>query len=179
MVWKHKDGRTIQVGKAWDKHPYNWASSWSDADKKRLGLTWEDEKDMSFDNRFYLSKDVERKLEDEDAKDEDGNQLYELDGKTKIINYGLKTVWIRKTKVTTNNLLSKWDWQVVRKAEKDKAIDSNVATYRDAVRSACDKIEKSITDCKTLADFMKLFDAPMKDGVATGNPPIFDFPETI
>ena len=75
--------------------------------------------------------------------------------------------------------MSKWDWQIVRKAEKDKAIDSNVATYRDAVRNACDKIEKSITDCKTLADFMKLFDAPMKDGVATGNPPIFDFPETI
>ena len=126
-----------------------------------------------------MSKGIERKLDDEDAKDEKGKQIYEDDGKTKLINEGLKTIWIRQTKQTTNYLLSKWDWQIVRKAEKDKAIDSNVATYRDAVRSACDKIEKSITDCKTLADFMKLFDTPMKDGVPTGNAPIYDFPEEI
>ena len=106
--------------------------------------------------------------------------MYEEDGKTKLINEGLKTIWIRQTKQTTNNLLSKWDWQIVRKAEKDKAIDSNVATYRDAVRTACDNIEKSITDCKTLADFMKLFDTPVdKDNVPTGNAPIYDFPEEI
>ena len=182
MPWKH-NGKIIQEGKSWSdgtyKHPYNWASSWSAEDKKKFKLVWEKEEDTSFDNRFYISKGVERKMEDEDAKDEDGNQLYELDGKTKIINYGLKTIWIRKTKETANNYLSKWDWQIVRKAEKDKAIDSNVATYRDAVRSACDKIEKSITDCKTLADFMKLFDEPMKDGMPTGNAPIYDFPEEI
>ena len=59
------------------------------------------------------------------------------------------------------------------------AIDSNVATYRDAVRTACDAIEKKITDCKTLADFMKLFDVPMKDDMPTGNAPIYDFPDEI
>ena len=182
MPWKHNE-IIIQEGKSWSdgtyKHPYNWASAWSDADKKKFKLVWEEEKDTSFDNRFYSSKDVEKKLDDEDVKDADGKQLYELDGVTKIVNEGLKTIWIRQTKETANNYLSKWDWQVVRKAEKDKAIDSNVATYRDAVRSACDKIEKSITDCKTLADFMKLFDAPMKDGQPTGNAPIYDFPEEI
>jgi len=182
MPWKH-NGVIIKEGKPWSdgtyKHPYNWASAWSAEDKKNFKLTWEDEEDTSFDNRFYWAKDVERKLEDEDVKDEDGKQLYEEDGKTKLIDEGLKTIWIRKTKETTNNLLSKWDWQVVRKFEKDTAIDSNVATYRDAVRTACDKIEKSITDCKTLAEFMKLFDAPMKDGMPTGNAPIYDFPDEI
>ena len=182
MPWKHNE-IIIQEGKSWSdgtyKHPYNWASAWSDADKKKFKLVWEEEKDTSFDNRFYSSKDVEKKLDDEDVKDADGKQLYELDGVTKIVNEGLKTIWIRQTKETANNYLSKWDWQVVRKAEKDKAIDSNVATYRDAVRSACDKIEKSITDCKTLADFMKLFDTPIKDGMPTGNAPIYDFPEEI
>ena len=182
MPWKH-NGKIIKEGKSWSdgiyKHPYNWASAWSDADKKKFKLVWEKEEDNSFDTRFYWSKGIERKLEDEDAKAEDGKQLYKEDGKTKLINEGLKTIWIRQTKETTNSLLSKWDWQIVRKAEKDKAIDSNVATYRDAVRTACDKIEKSITDCKSLADFMKLFDAPMKDGMPTGNPPIYDFPEEI
>tara|TARA_R100001510_G_C7644960_1_gene202365 strand:+ start:1439 stop:1990 length:552 start_codon:yes stop_codon:yes gene_type:complete len=180
MPWKH-NGITIKEGKSWSdgtyKHPYNWATAWSDADKKNFKLTWEDEEDTNFDNRFYIAKGIEKKLDDEDAKDADGKQLYEEDGKTKLINEGLKTIWIRQTKQTTNALLSKWDWQIVRKAEKDKAIDSDVATYRDAVRSACDKIEKSITDCKTLAEFMKLFDAPIKDGMPTGNAPIYDFPK--
>ena len=135
---------------------------------------------MSYDDRFYWSKGVEKKLDDEDAKDTDGNQLFEDDGKTKRINEGLKTIWIRQTKETSNNLLSKWDWQIIRKTEKDKAIDSNVATYRNAVRSACDKIEKSINDCKSLSDFKKLFTIPTdKDLKPTGNAPIYDFPEEL
>ena len=184
MVWKTKDGKILKEGKAWNddtyQHPYNWASSWSADDKKTFGLTWEDDEDLSYDDRFYWSKGVEKKLDDEDAKDTDGNQLFEDDGKTKRINEGLKTIWIRQTKETSNNLLSKWDWQIIRKTEKDKAIDSNVATYRNAVRSACDKIEKSINDCKSLSEFKKLFDIPTdKDLNPTGNAPIYDFPEEI
>ena len=38
------------------------------------------------------------------------------------------------------------DWQVIAKAERDRAIDSNVATYRAAVVAKCAVIEKSITD---------------------------------
>ena len=90
MPWKH-NGKIIQEGKSWSdgtyNHPYNWASSWSAEDKKKFKLVWEKEEDTSFDSRFYISKNVEKKLDDEDAKDEDCNQLYELDGKTKIINY--------------------------------------------------------------------------------------------
>ena len=183
MPWKH-NGIIIKEGKSWSdgtyKHPYNWASAWSAEDKKKFKLVWEEEKDTSFDNRFYSSKDVEKKLDDEDVKDADGKQLYEDDGKTKRINEGLKTIWIRQTKETSNNLLSKWDWQIIRKTEKDKAIDSNVATYRNAVRSACEKIEKSINDCKSLSDFKKLFTIPTdKDLKPTGNAPIYDFPEEL
>jgi hypothetical protein len=183
MPWKH-NGIIIKEGKSWSdgtyKHPYNWASAWSAEDKKKFKLVWEEEEDTSFDNRFYWSKGVERKLDDEDAKDADGKQLYEEDGTTKLINEGLKTIWIRQTKQTTNNLLSKWDWQVVRKSEKNTAIDSNVATYRDAVRTACNTIETAIINCKTLSDFIKLFDVPVdKNNVPTGNAPIYDFPKEI
>ena len=179
MPWRHKDGRIIKEGKAWDRHPYNWASSWSDADKKRLGLTWEKEEDTSFDNRFYWSKGIERKLDDEDAKDDDGKQLYQEDGKTKLINEGLKTIWIRKTKETANNMLSKTDWLVTRKSEKGTAIPDAITTFRDSVRTKCAEIETKIKACSSLAEFMKLFDSPLdKDGKPTGdNPPIYDFPK--
>ena len=43
-------------------------------------------------------------------------------------------------------MLASTDWQVVAKAERDRAIDSNVATYRAAVITACTAIEKAITD---------------------------------
>ena len=183
MPWKH-NGIIIKEGKSWSdgtyKHPYNWASAWSAEDKKKFKLVWEKEEDTSFDNRFYWSKGVERKLDDEDAKDADGKQLFEEDGKTKLINEGLKTIWIRQTKETANNMLSRTDWLVTRKSEKGTAIPDATTTFRDSVRTKCAEIETNISACKKLADFIKLFDTPMdKDVVPTGNAPIYDFPKEI
>ena len=183
MPWKH-NGIIIKEGKSWSdgtyKHPYNWASAWSAEDKKKFKLVWEKEEDTSFDNRFYWSKGIERKLEDEDAKDEDGKQIYKEDGKTKLINEGLKTIWIRQTKETANNMLSKTDWFVTRKSEKGTAIPDATTTFRDSVRTKCAEIETKINACKKLADFIKLFDTPKdKDGMPTGNAPIYDFPKEI
>ena len=181
MAWKH-DGKDLTVGKSWTdkngfKHPYNWSTAWTDQNKKDWGVTWTKDTDTSFDDRFYWSKGVERKLNDEDATDEKGNKVKDENG-NQIINYGLKTQWIKKTKQRANDLLSKSDWEVTRKAEKGTAIASATTTFRDKVRTACNDIEKSITDCKTLADFKKLFDTPVdKDGNVTGNAPIHDFPE--
>jgi len=191
MPWKH-NGRTIKEGKAWvaddgTKFPSVWRR-FSNDELKTFGLTWEDPpaSQEPFDNKFYWGRQtdgtlIERNLDDEDAKDDDGKQLYKLDGKTKLIKEGLKTIWIRQTKQTTNNLLSKWDWQIVRKSEKGTAIDSNVTTYRDAVRTSCNTIETAINNCSNLTQFMALFDTPVdSDGNPTGdNPPIYDFPDEI
>ena len=182
MPWKH-NGIIIKEGKSWSdgtyKHPYNWASAWSAEDKKKFKLVWEKEEDTSFDNRFYWSKGIERKLDDEDAKDAEGKQLYQEDGKTKRIHEGLKTIWIRQTKETANYMLSKTDWLVTRKSEKGTAIPDTITTFRDSVRTKCAEIETKINACSSLADFMKLFDTPVdKDGKPTGdNAPIYDFPK--
>jgi len=187
MVWKHKDGRIIKEGKAWDMHPYNWASSWSDADKKRLGLTWEDlpASAKPYDTAFYSGRKtngdlIERSLTDTKEVDEDGKPIIDLETKKQIISKGLKTIWIEKTKQKTNSYLSKWDWQVTRKYEKDIAIDSDVSAYRDAVRTACTNIEKAINDCSSLSDFQALFVTPKdSDGTVTGKAPIDNFPDEI
>mgnify|MGYP003112960364 FL=1 len=185
MPWKH-NGKTITIGKAWvaddgTQHPSVWMR-WSESEKKANGLTWEDppKSEAPFDKRFYSGRKtdgtlIEKNLVDEDAKDLDGNQLYEEDGKTKRINEGLKTVWIRKIKEMTNSRLSSSDWMITRKSEKGTAIPDATTTYRDSVRTACNTIETKINDCSSFADFMKLFDAP-SDG---GNPPIYDFPDEI
>jgi len=189
MPWKH-NGRTIKAGKGWTDdnnivHPSNWMI-WSDTYKKSVGLTWEDppKSEASFDNRFYWGRQtdgslIEKKLVDEDAKDNDGKQLYKQDGKTKLINEGLKTIWIRQTKTTANDLLSKTDWMITRKAEKGTAIPDEITKYRDSVRTACNTIETKINDCSNLKQFMALFNMPIdSDGKPTGdNPPIYDFPK--
>jgi len=181
MVWKH-NGNQINVGSSWTdkngfKHPSNWESAWSDEDKKTWDIAWTDDVDNSFDNRFYWSKGVAKKLDDEDATDESGKKLTDENGK-QIIVQGLKTIWINITKKQANTLLANTDWEITRKAEKGTEIKTETTVFRDKVRTACDSIETKINACSNLTAFKKLFDTPTdKDGNPTGNPPIYDFPE--
>mgnify|MGYP003128376258 CR=1 FL=1 len=180
MVWTH-NGRTITIGTAWvsddnKKYPRQW-NNLTDAEKKSAGLVWKDDPVVeSYDNRFYWSKGIERKLEDENAVDDDGKAILDENGK-QVVNLGLKTIWLDITKKMANSLLSDTDWQIVRKSEKGTAIPSATTTYRDKVRTACDTIETKINNCSNLTEFMALFDLPKdSDGNPTGNAPINDFP---
>ena len=183
MAYKYNE-RYLEVGKAWKddngiQHPYNWASSWSVDDLKRWKVTLEKDVDTTFDDRFYWSKGVERKLEDENAVDQDGKAILDEDG-NQVINKGLKNIWIERTKSTANGLLTASDWYVTRKSETDTAIPSDISKYRTDVRTATKTIEDKINGCSKLADFIKLFDTPVdKDGKPTGNAPIYDFPKEI
>ena len=189
MPWKY-NGKIIKEGKTWSdgtyKHPYNWASAWSDQDKEDFGLVWEDAppSEQPFDSTFYWGRQadgtlIERSLTDVNEVDEDDNPVLDADGQ-QLVTKGLKTIWIDKTKETTNNLLSKWDWQITRKSEKNTAIDSEVSTYRDAVRTACTTIETAITNASNMTEFQALFTVPTdSDGNPTGKAPIYDFPDEI
>ncbi len=182
MVWKH-DGKNLTVGKSWTdkngfKHPYNWATAWTDDNKKEWGVTWEDDVDTSYDSRFYWSKGIERKLADEDATDSDGNKVKDADG-NQVINEGLKTIWVRQTKETANNMLKDTDWYIIRASDNSSlSVPSDITAKRKAIRDASKTIEDKINACANLTAFKKLFDTPVdKDGTPTGNPPIHDFPE--
>ena len=189
MPWKKSDGTYIKEGKAWvgvdgTKYPSVW-TRFSDTELKSFGLTWEDPPASAepVDSRFYWGRNtdgslIERRLDDEDAKDDDGKQLYKEDGKTKLINEGLKTIWIKKTKETANGMLSRTDWLVTRKSEKGTAIPDATTTFRDSVRTACNTIETKINNCSNLTQFIALFDVPLdSDKLPTGNAPMFDFPQ--
>ena len=182
MVWKH-NGRVIQLGKAWvsddnTKYPRQW-NNLTDAEKKSAGLVWEDDPVVeTFDNRFYWAKGIEKKLEDENVVDDDGKAVIDPTTGKQAIALGLKSIYIAQTKNTANNLLSKSDWEITRKAEKGTAIASATSTYRDKVRTACDTIETKINNCSKLSEFIALFDVPVdSDGKVTGNAPIYDFPD--
>ena len=125
-----------------------------------------------------------KRLVDEDAKDEDGNQLYVqvwdadydngagkdkgkmVDTSEKMINQGLKTVMTAQVKETANKLLAKTDWTVIRKAERDVVIPSATATYRAAVITECARLETAIgnaSDVDALATVMRGQTWPKED----------------
>jgi len=169
----------LQAGQPWtDKngtqHPSNWAN-WSKDVLEAYGIE-EIQEDPRPDDRFYSvsSMGLDGKWSSvlknlDDIKDGD-----------EVRSIGVKTEWILKTKQTANALLAPSDWQVIAKAERDRSIDSDIATYRAAVITKCTAIEAAITSCKEMADFRKLFDTPVdSDGKATGNPPINDWPEQV
>ncbi len=108
-----------------------------------------------------------KRLDDEDAKDADGNQLYVqvwdedtkkmVDSSEKMVNQGLKSVMTEQVKTTANKLLDKTDWMVIRKYERSVAIPSATETYRAAVITECGRLESAIagvSDVDALATVM-------------------------
>jgi len=184
MAYKYKD-RYLKVGKAWQdddgfKHPYNWSSSWSSDDLSKWGVSVEADVNTSYDDRFYWAKGIERKLADENVVDEDGKAVNDPITGKQMVQLGLKSNWIAKTKTTANGLLASSDWYVTRKAETSTAIPSDISTYRSAVRTASKTIEDKINGCADLDAFKALFVVPTdSDNKPTGNAPIYDFPDEV
>ena len=184
--------KELKPGKTWTddngvQHPGNWASVWSDDVKASYGIK-EVVIQAKPDSMFYWVSgpaldgtwsSIPRNTDDVKEVDKDGKALLDEDG-NQVITLGLKSQWIEKIKSTANSLLSDTDWQVIAKAERDRAIDSDVATYRAAVITKCAAIETAITNAADLNAFKLLFDAPVdSDGKPTGNPPMYDWPDSI
>ena len=187
-MWKYKT-KIIAEGRAWVddegyQHPKNWASVWDTPTKKLRGLTWQDDP-VAFDQRFYHGRDadgnlIEKSLDDVLWVDDAGKAIIDdITGKQGVTD-GLKTIYVKQTKQTANDLLTPTDWMVVRATEdSSKSVASKYTTYRAAVRTACANIEAKINECSSLSDFMALWDQPMKDGEPNGNAPINEWPEVV
>ena len=96
-------------------------------------------------------------IEDVDAVDDDGNQLYVqvfdpdegddgamVDTSEKLITRGLKYTFKNQIKSQANSALANTDWMVIRKAERETEIPSATSTYRAAVISECSRLETAI-----------------------------------
>ena len=99
-------------------------------------------------------------IEDADAKDDDGNQLYVqvwdatanggegamVDTSEKLITRGLKHTMKAQIKDQANTALTGTDWMVIRKAERDVDIPAATVTYRAAVMTEYERLKAAITD---------------------------------
>tara|TARA_B100000401_G_scaffold332323_1_gene231588 strand:- start:198 stop:746 length:549 start_codon:yes stop_codon:yes gene_type:complete len=145
------------------QYPANWLRLSTAQEKKDLGIT-EVEDPKTYDSRFYWNDGSAKAIDDVNATDEKGNLLKNEDGSQMVIQ-GVKSVLKAQEKDIAGSLLAKYDWYVVRKAEKSTAIPTAITTYRDGVRTACDTREKEIDACSDTAALVTLYSATYdKDG---------------
>lgn len=140
-------------------YPANWLRLSTAQEKKDLGIT-EVADAATYDSRFYNGDGSAKALDDINATDENGDLLKDENG-DQVVILGVKSVLKAQEKVTAGLLLSKYDWYIVRKAEKSTAIPSAITTYRDAVRTACDTRETEIDACADTAALVTLYESTM------------------
>ena len=116
-----------------------------------------------------------KRLEDEDAVDQDGEKVLDKDG-NQVINYGLKTKKKRIVKDQASELLAPTDWYVVKATEvADYSVPANVTTFRADVRSKSNEMENQIDACTNVDELKALYEyTEQEDG--TQIRPLAEFP---
>ena len=136
-------------------YPANWLRLSTAEEKAALGIT-EVADPTIFDGRFYENDGSEKKLTDTNEVDINGDPVLDENG-NQVVILGVKSILKAQEKVIAGGLLARYDWYVVRKAEKGTAIPSAIQTFRDAVRTACDTREKEIDACSDTAALVTLY----------------------
>ena len=138
-------------------YPANWLRLSTADEKTALGIT-EVADDPVYDSRFYWGDGTAKTLTDTNEVDDNGDPVLDENG-DQIVTLGVKSVLKAQEKATAGSLLARYDWYVVRKAEKSTAIPTAITTYRDGVRTACDTREKEIDACSDTAALVTLYGA--------------------
>ena len=131
------NGNTLAVDVAFKtsdgtQYPANWLRLSTAKEKTDLGIAEVDDP-KTYDSRFYND-----------------------DGSAKALD-GVKSVLKAQEKETAKSLLNIYDWQVIRKTEKGIAIDTNVATFRDGIRTAYTTRKTEIDNCADTAALVTLY----------------------
>ena len=116
-----------------------------------------------------------KRLEDENAVDEDGENILDEDG-NQVINYGLKTEKKRIVKQQASGLLAPTDWYVVKATEvTEYNVPENVTNFRAEVRTKSNEMESQIDACTNVDELKALYEyTEQEDGTITR--PLAEFP---
>ena len=146
--------QTLKPNRAWTDdngitHPRNW-HIWSAEDKAAAGIT-EVIEDTPPDSRLYNWS------MDRDGKITSTAKAMDDSGSGDDLVLGVKSTLKNEVKSQQESLLSQTDWAVVRKSEKGTAIPSNIATWRDAIRTKATAMEEAIDGAADTAAVAALF----------------------
>ena len=174
------------------QHPRTIFTLWTEAERNAIGIyTVEMDKSKLKSDEWYINTDVTYTFGsgkvtgsygDATAKahadtlftEQDKTDDLIPDGKDvgDVATRGLKYRLIQQVKKQAESELSKTDWYITRKAEKDTAIPSSITTHRNAVRTKQAEMETAITNAS---------DTPALETLYTRNSenvrPIGDIPQ--
>ena len=174
-MWKYH-GQTIKEGKAWIdlsgvQHPANW-HIWPKEHKESLGLV-EIIPESPPDSRLYKWSQNPDGTITKTAKDLDDTGSG--DDIVRGVKYNLK----QEVKNQQGSLLAQTDWAIVRKADKDIAVPSNIQTWRDASRTKATEMETAIDNAADTDAVAALFltYTTNEDGSQTKSGILYDWPE--
>ena len=144
-------------------YPQNWLNLSTEEEKTAIGITWVADP-TPVDTRFYWDTDLPKALEDKLETKEDGSPLYKQvydktanDGKgamvdtiEQVVTKGLKTQFVAQVKDTAGKLLNATDWYVIRKAERNVEVPSEVALKRTQIVAEANRLEVDINAATTV-----------------------------
>ena len=150
------------------------------SNKKDEGYYINTNEQFKFENNkviSYFGTATPKRLEDENAVDENGDAILE-DG-VQVINYGLKTEKKRIVKQQASGLLAPTDWYVVKASEvQGYTIPTDISTFRAEVRTKSNEMETMIDACTTVDELKALYEyTEQQDGTITR--PLPEFPKEV
>jgi len=152
------------------QYPANWLRLSSAEEKSAIGIT-EVADVVRASDVFYWDGNIAnpKALADKEESDQDGNPLYVkvldktdplnpvmVDSTERLVTKGLKSNFIAQVKQTAGTILAQTDWMVIRKAERDVAIPTDVVAYRASVVAKADELESAISAVTTVEQLASL-----------------------
>jgi hypothetical protein len=186
--------RSLVIGDV--RYPAKIFELWSKAEKEAIGIyevttNLTNKKDEAYyynTNSSYTFADGQvteswgtatpKRLNDENAVDEGGNNILDDDG-NQVINYGLKTEKKRIVKQQASALLAPTDWYVIKANEiSDYSVPENIAIFRTNVRAKSNEMETQIDACNSVDELKALYEyTRQEDGTQTR--PLAEFPKEV
>ena len=167
-----------------NQYPKAIFSLWSESERNAINVyTVEIDNSKFKDQQWYINTNITYSFDGSNATGSYGDATArahadtlftaqdETDGKGtegEVAVEGLKTILIRNIKSQAETELSRTDWYITRKSEKNTAIPSAITTHRDAVRTKQDSMCTAITNASNTPALETLYTyAEQEDGSVT------------
>jgi hypothetical protein len=137
------------------QHPANIFSVWSSDELIKIGYYPYNEIKEQQDSRFYSHGKIEYTISDTHVTGT-------ITAKAKDIK-DVKIKYLKQINTRAYDLLHPTDWIIVKNKELGTTVDSKVTTFRAAVRTKCNELEKAITDASTFTEIVAVIDSPGVD----------------
>ena len=164
--------KSIVIGDV--RYPAQIFTKWSKAEKEAIGIYEIITDSTNYkDPAYYINTNEQydfadnqvtkswgtatpKRLEDENAVDEDGNPV--LENGVQVVIEGLKTQKKKIVKQQAAGLLNPTDWIIIKAKETGTNIPANIKTWRADVRTKSNEMEAMIDACTTVDELKALYE---------------------